>query len=385
MNKFEKLIEYVINDETAKARQLFHTIVVEKSRNIYEALDAKSCSVRKPTRGLDKVENFVDNVSAKRTRKPKLKEGIASIINSSDAKLLLTYAESGITEGLTNRLMKRVSAHYGKTLNESVVDDLDADSDALLDVAYSQSADEDDDEDDAISDFDNENDDEADTDEIEDRVIDLEDALDTLKAEFDELMAENECGMDDDEDDEDDEDEDDDDDDELVGEGLDSLANDYEDPDNYDDDDDDILDKMNIYANSDNLDENLIREYTEKVGHDWETRNGKEGSAVGNGRNTNINKRSSVAGKNSMGGTTKNIARGKAEVVPTTPTRPSNAYTKGATTFKGANKFENVPGGNAGKAFSRKEISYENSHGPEGKTTKGTVPVNKRSVVKTTK
>jgi len=38
MNKFEQLIEYVINDEEAKARELFHDIVVEKSRQIYEEM-----------------------------------------------------------------------------------------------------------------------------------------------------------------------------------------------------------------------------------------------------------------------------------------------------------------------------------------------------------
>jgi hypothetical protein len=31
MNRFEQLIEYVINDEEAKARELFHDIVVEKA------------------------------------------------------------------------------------------------------------------------------------------------------------------------------------------------------------------------------------------------------------------------------------------------------------------------------------------------------------------
>ena len=35
-NQFEKLIEYVINDEDAKAKELFHQIVVSKSRQIYE-------------------------------------------------------------------------------------------------------------------------------------------------------------------------------------------------------------------------------------------------------------------------------------------------------------------------------------------------------------
>ena len=38
MNKFEKLIEYIINDEDQKARELFHNIVVEKSRDIYESI-----------------------------------------------------------------------------------------------------------------------------------------------------------------------------------------------------------------------------------------------------------------------------------------------------------------------------------------------------------
>ena len=38
MNKYEKLIEYIINDEDSKARALFHEIVVEKSRDIYESL-----------------------------------------------------------------------------------------------------------------------------------------------------------------------------------------------------------------------------------------------------------------------------------------------------------------------------------------------------------
>ena len=41
MNKFEQLIEYVINDEEQKARELFHDIVVAKSREIYESMMAE--------------------------------------------------------------------------------------------------------------------------------------------------------------------------------------------------------------------------------------------------------------------------------------------------------------------------------------------------------
>jgi hypothetical protein len=41
MNRFEQLIEYVINDEEQKARELCHDIVVEKSREIYEDIMAE--------------------------------------------------------------------------------------------------------------------------------------------------------------------------------------------------------------------------------------------------------------------------------------------------------------------------------------------------------
>ena len=41
MNRFEQLIEYVINDEEQKAQELFHDIIVEKSRQIYENMMAE--------------------------------------------------------------------------------------------------------------------------------------------------------------------------------------------------------------------------------------------------------------------------------------------------------------------------------------------------------
>ena len=41
MNKYEQLVEFIINDENDKARELFHQIVVEKSRDIYESLVAE--------------------------------------------------------------------------------------------------------------------------------------------------------------------------------------------------------------------------------------------------------------------------------------------------------------------------------------------------------
>jgi len=56
-NKFEKLIEYVINDEDQKASDLFHDIVVGKSREIYEGLMQDDI-------GGDGVDDFIDDVSA---------------------------------------------------------------------------------------------------------------------------------------------------------------------------------------------------------------------------------------------------------------------------------------------------------------------------------
>ena len=36
--KFEKLIDLIINENEEQARELFHEIVVEKSREIYESI-----------------------------------------------------------------------------------------------------------------------------------------------------------------------------------------------------------------------------------------------------------------------------------------------------------------------------------------------------------
>ena len=37
-NKFEEMLEHLVNEDKTKAEELFHEIVVEKSRDIYENL-----------------------------------------------------------------------------------------------------------------------------------------------------------------------------------------------------------------------------------------------------------------------------------------------------------------------------------------------------------
>jgi chromosome segregation ATPase len=128
MNKYEKLIEYIINDQESKARELFHEIVVEKSRDIYESLldDEQLEAV-----GGNEVEELVDEITAD-------EEGIAEEDMEFDAE-----------EG-----------------DEDM--DIDADAEFSDEISDEESSEED----------------------LEDKVMDLEDALDELKAEFDKLMGE---------------------------------------------------------------------------------------------------------------------------------------------------------------------------------------------------
>ncbi len=74
MNKFEQLIEYVINDEEQKARALFHDIVVGKSREIYENLMAEEAEedldeekhedIEEGDMGGDAADDLIDDVEA---------------------------------------------------------------------------------------------------------------------------------------------------------------------------------------------------------------------------------------------------------------------------------------------------------------------------------
>lgn len=55
--KFEKLIDLIINEDQERAEQLFHEIVVEKSREIYESLMDEEVNEDMSTDLLDEIEN----------------------------------------------------------------------------------------------------------------------------------------------------------------------------------------------------------------------------------------------------------------------------------------------------------------------------------------
>jgi hypothetical protein len=62
-SKFEQLIEYVINDEEAKAKELFHDIVVEKSREIYENLMAEEAQEDLEESADEDLEEGIDDMT----------------------------------------------------------------------------------------------------------------------------------------------------------------------------------------------------------------------------------------------------------------------------------------------------------------------------------
>jgi len=362
MQKFEKLIGYIINEDEAKAKALFHDIAIAKSRDIYESLVDEDQFPVQRGRGAERLGDEIE-----------------------DQNDVIDGDQQGMHE-----------------------DDEFAGDDDM----YNEIIDGDEDEDEDMDDEDM--DDEA---SVEDRVMDLEDAIDELKAEFDSLMADEEAeeenmpgihdaaGEDDMGDDEFDADEED-----MGGEELgdetesdgqkfgeasiygeskktdkpwtDMKGNKHPGTavkgDKYDGkaaEKDEKAKKVKESRKSRKSPADLMREYVEKV----TAVKPVEGDAIGSGgTKSSINcKSTQIGGKNDMGGTTKNIAQGGAASdrdSNTSPKKPSNYLTKGETKM-GQDKYENSPGANTKGYKDKRTVKREQ----EGQTTKESVPVVKKS------
>jgi hypothetical protein len=156
-SKFEQLIEYVINDEEAKAKELFHDIVVEKSREIYE--------------------NLMD-------------EEVEELDEESDAERD-DHAEKAGKKVAKDIEYDEMHEDMGGDASDDLIDDVEAEEQGMMeeddeesDVKFDDAAEED--GEDLTHDMEKDHDDGAD---IEDRVVDLEDKLDELMAEFESLMG----------------------------------------------------------------------------------------------------------------------------------------------------------------------------------------------------
>ena len=118
-NKYEQLIDFIINEDEAKARELFHQIVVEKSREIYESLiDEQDLEEI----GGNEVEELVDEVSADETGMEEGEE-MDMQVDMDDAEEEGEEAgEEAGEEELEDRVMDL----------ESALDELKAEFDALM-------------------------------------------------------------------------------------------------------------------------------------------------------------------------------------------------------------------------------------------------------------
>ena len=152
-SKFEQLIEYVINDEEAKAKELFHDIVVEKSREIYENL-------------MNEESDAEEDDHAERAAKEVEKD-----IEYDDAKDKKERADEDFGGDSSENLMKEVETDQ---MGES--DDADAEFDDEAEEAGEEET----------KDIEADHDAEG---SVEDRVVDLEDKLDELMAEFEALLG----------------------------------------------------------------------------------------------------------------------------------------------------------------------------------------------------
>ncbi len=148
MNKFEQLIEYVINDEEAKAREMFHDIVVEKSRQIYEEMMAEESTEdedEKAEKAGEKVTKDLEYDDKKDREEKKMDEG-----------------------------MHDMEETMGGDQADDLIDDIEVEEEGMTM--------EDEGEEDHHADM-------GGNEELEDRVVDLEDKLDELMAEFEALMG----------------------------------------------------------------------------------------------------------------------------------------------------------------------------------------------------
>jgi hypothetical protein len=281
--KFEKLIDLIINEDQEAARALFHDIVVEKSRTIYESL------IEDETSSLD------DEISAEET-------------GSMD------------------------DGEY--TDDEEMSGDYDVDGEeGEFEV----------DSEEEFGDMDDMGEEPA---ELEDRLVDVEDKLDQLMAEFEAQMGGDEGGED-------------------MDVEMDADMDSDEEVEELDDESTSKLDEAIELKKIAGL-------YDGKISSDY-TDGSKKGPVAAN------------SGQKGMDSRPVNFDQGGQTATPTSTPKPSNYGTKGESQVKDASQWENRPAGDAGKsAFTKKaDRQYGQKDTDSGKLVgaDGSIATDKRSPV----
>jgi len=154
LSKFEQMLELLINEDKEAAQELFHEIVVEKSRDIYESLLEDE----------DEIEEDSDE---------EVSEDDEEVDEAADEEV--DESDEDLEEGFSlDEFEVEADDEVGGDATDDMMGDLGMDDE--------EGGDE-------------EGDEEGEGD-VEDRVEDLEDALDDLKAEFEKMMAGDDAGDD---------------------------------------------------------------------------------------------------------------------------------------------------------------------------------------------
>lgn len=266
--KFEQMLEYLNNNNKEKADELFHELVVETSRNIYENLLSDDIDLEdedmEEAIGGDESDNFLDDVESDD------EFGSEDEFGAEDE-----FGEEGGDEPATK-----------------------------------------------------------------DDILDLKDALEDLKAEFEALLHHEEGeeeGF------------------EGEEEGFEDMEGEEEAPEESDEEEapEEESDE------EDDMEESFVREYVEKIGKDWD-KNFMKTEVSG------VNSKSIVAGKNDMGGTTKNIARGGTaggKLEGLSKNKPQNLDV-GNVNVPGSKKATKLSGVSKGHGAEKKGASGLSSKGP---------------------
>ena len=261
IKKFEEMLDRLVNEDKEGAQELFHEIVVEKSRDIYESL----------------LEDDLDDESVDEATDEEVDESDDEDLDEASDEEVDESDDEDLDEASDD---EKVDEDFNLDEFEVEADPMamggDAGDDMKMDIEMPADG-----ADDHHADVGGEE-------ELEDRVMDLEDALDDLKAEFDKMMSDED------------------------GEGSDDEENgdDMDDMDMGGDDEEDDAEEESVTFEADAEETEVeegskepktateqMREYVEKVAPAKMGDNG-------------VNTKSAVAGKNDMGGTASNLVSG---------------------------------------------------------------------------
>ena len=177
-NKFESLLELLINEENDKAEALFHEIVVEKSRDIYEGLaEETTAESKEETKEDDKKEEVKETEKA--DEKEEAKEKAVDEAKEEDKPAEEKIKDEGVFTKPIEKTDEESIEEIGGDATDALIKDISSDEEGEGDKAA----------DDMGADMDADGDENGEEQDVEDRVVDLEDALDELKAEFAAMMA----------------------------------------------------------------------------------------------------------------------------------------------------------------------------------------------------